>query len=202
MKSHYLRYVAAMLMTLIALTNSSYSFAESDYATDKSWYFGLGITASDLSINATNLSQLNSGNTSTTFTTTGSAFKLFTGYKFDPILSIEAGLTSFGEVVMSTDTSKKNLFNSDSLYLAAIATRPISDSIHAFGKLGMSLWSLYNNNEDVIESGQGLIYGMGLDINLYGSKERTLLFEWEHYNFSGVALKSANSIGASISFKF
>jgi len=54
----------------------------------------------------------------------------------------------------------------------------------------------------MIESGQGLTYSVGVNVDLYGGDERTLSIEWERYNFSGVALKEADSVSASIKFKF
>ena len=94
------------------------------------------------------------------------------------------------------------MFKADVVYVDAVMTQPIFKSIAVQARLGMSFWSLGNSDENEIESGQGLTYGAGLNIDIYGSKERTLLIGWERYNFSGVALKEADLISASIKFRF
>jgi hypothetical protein len=195
----------AKFITAIALltcAHMSQVFAESGFGRENRLYFGFGVTASDLAFNETNLSLKYSGGSLSSFDHTGNAFKLFGGYQFDPLLGVELGLTSFGEIVMDNSLGQSNLFTADAAYIAATATRPITKNISALAKLGMSFWTLNDNDENNIESGQGLIYGAGLDFNLYGNNDRSLLVEWEHYNFSGVALKEANQIGASLVFRF
>ena len=169
---------------------------------DLGWYFGVGVTTSNVSFNETNLSSMYSDNPDSTFDHSGNAFKLSMGYQFDPLLGIEFGYTSFGEIVMSNGQAKSNIFDVDGVYVSATATRPLSKNIDVLAKGGMFFWSLNDDDMNSIEDGQGLTYGAGLDINLYGGKERTLLIEWEHYSFSDVALKEADTIGASIKFNF
>jgi len=192
--------VAAAILTGCAYAPQT--FADTDSVVGMPWYFGVGITASDLSFNDKNLSTMYSGNADSTFSHSGNAFKLFGGYQFDPLLSMEFGYTSFGEIVMTNDEAKRNLFDVDGAYVSAIATQPISKNVDVLAKGGMFFWSLNDSDDNSIEDGQGLTYGAGLNINFYGNKERSLLIEWEHYSFSGVALKEADSIGASLKFKF
>ena len=189
-------------MALVACAYMPQAFAESGYERESRMYFGFGVTASDLAFNEANLSLNYSGGSLSSFDHTGNAFKLFGGYQFDPLLGVEMGITSFGEIVMDSASGQSNLFMADSAYVAATATQPITKNISAIAKLGMSFWELNDNNENTIESGQGLIYGAGIDFNLYGNNDRSLLIEWDHYNFSGVALKEANQIGASLVFRF
>ena len=189
-------------IALLACVQMPQAFAESGYERENRMYFGFGVTASDLAFNETNLSLQYSGGSLSSFDHTGNAFKLFGGYQFDPLLGVEIGITSFGEIVMNSSSGQRNLFMADSAYVAATATQPITKNISAIAKLGMSFWELNDNDENTIESGQGLIYGAGLDFNLYGNNDRSLLIEWEHYNFSGVALKEASQIGASLVFRF
>lgn len=167
-----------------------------------SGYAGFGLTTTDLTLNNENLSQRYSDNGNSTFNQNGNAFKAFLGFQLDPLLGIELGYTSFGELVMSGNGEKSNLFTSDGLYLSTTATKPITKNVTAMAKAGMFFWTLYDNADDSIEDGQGITYGAGLDLNLYGGKERTLLIEWEHYSFSDVALKDGDTIGASIKFNF
>ena len=202
MKVHHLKTKLLFIIALLCFAQLPQAFAETSFEREGRWYVGVGITVPNLTLNETNLSSMYSGNATSTFDHSGNAFKLFGGYQIDPMLGIEVGITSFGEIVMDTDQTKSNLFMPETLYVVATATQPISKNIDVIGKLGMSFWSLYDNNDNTIESGQGLVYGVGLDINLYGSKKRSLLIEWEHYNFSGVALKEANTIGANIIFRF
>ena len=192
-----------MAIALLACAQMPQVFAESGYERANRMYFGFGVTASDLGFNETNLSLQYSSGSVSSFDHGGNAFKLFGGYQFDPLLGVELGITSFGEIVMDNAAmGQRNIFTADSAYVAATATQPITKNINVIGKLGMSFWSLIDNDENNVESGQGLMYGAGIDFNLYGNNDRTLLIEWEHYNFSGVALKEANQVGASLVFRF
>jgi len=177
-------------------------FAESGPDIEKRWYAGVGVGATDLTFNETNLSAMYSGGSDSSFRQGGNTFKLFAGYQFDPLLGVELGVTRFGEIVMDSIPVQRNLFTVDAVYVDAVVTRPVFKNIDVQAKLGMSFWSLTDDDENDIESGQGLTYGAGLNIDIYGSKERTLLIEWERYNFSGVALKEADVISASIKFRF
>ncbi len=176
--------------------------AASDADEFNRWYAGVGVGASDVALNEPNLSTTYAGAPGASFRQGGNTFRMFGGYRFDPLLKMELGITSFGEVVMDATAGQRNLFTSDSGYLSALISRPISKNIDIQARLGMSFWTLYDKDDNTIESGQGLLYGAGLDINLYGEKARTLLLEWEHYNFSGVALEEADAFNASIKFSF
>ena len=202
MNTHHKKTKFFTAMALVACAYMPQAFAESGYERESRMYFGFGVTASDLAFNETNLSLNYSGGSLSSFDHTGNAFKLFGGYQFDPLLGVELGITSFGEIVMDNSLGQSNLFTAEGAYVAATATRPITKNISVLAKLGMSFWDLNDNDENTIESGQGLIYGAGLDFNLYGNNDRSLLIEWEHYNFSGVALKEANQVGASLVFRF
>jgi OOP family OmpA-OmpF porin len=165
-------------------------------------YFGVGLTSTDLTLNDENLSQTYAGNDSSIFNQNGNAFKLFLGYQYDPLLGLELGYTSFGEMVMSGGGSKSNLFNTDGIYFSTTVTKSITKNITATAKAGMFFWTLFDNADDPLEEGQGITYGAGLDLNLYGGKERTLLVEWEHYAFSDVSLKDGDTIGVSLKFNY
>jgi len=195
---------APLLMTMVFLVCGyvPQAFAESGFDTENSWYAGVGVGVTNLTFNEANLSAMYSGDPDSSFRQGGSTFKLFAGYQFDPFLGVELGLTSFGEIVMDTRPGQRNLFKADAMYVDAVMTQPVFKNIAVQAKLGMSFWSLMDNDENEIESGQGLTYGAGLNIDIYGSKERTLLIGWERYNFSGVALKEADLVSASIKFRF
>jgi hypothetical protein len=194
--------IGKVLAALLIITCSCapQAFAASGGEDHGHWYFGVGLASTDLQTNEKNMSATYGDGSAADFDHNGTAFKLFVGYQVDPLLGLEAGLTSFGEIVMTDSQAKRNLFNADGVYIAATATRPVTKNINAQAKLGMFFWSLNDKHDKTLEDGQGLTYGVGLDINLYGGKERTLLVEWEHHNFSGVALEEADSIGVSLKF--
>ncbi|MCF6259516.1 MAG: porin family protein [Gammaproteobacteria bacterium] len=169
---------------------------------EKRWYAGVGVSTTDLTFNEANLSAAYAGGTDASFRQGGNTFKLFAGHQFDPFLGVEMGVISFGEIVMDTRLRQNNVFTANALYVDAVVTQPVHKNIDVQAKLGTSFWSLMDNDDNEIESGQGLTYGVGVNIDLYGSDERTLLIEWERYNFSGVALKEADSVSASIKFRF
>jgi len=169
---------------------------------EKRWFAGIGVSATKLTFNEANLSAMYTGGSGASFRQGGDTFKLFAGYQFDPLLGVEVGVASFGEIVMESNANQRNVFTANAAYVDAVVTLPLMKNIDFQSKLGMSFWSLVDNNEKEIESGQGLTYGVGVNIDLYGGDTRTLLIEWERYTFSGVALTEADSINASIKFKF
>ena len=61
---------------------------------------------------------------------------------------------------------------------------------------------MYGKNEETLESGQGLLYGAGFDVNIYSSKERIMRIEWEHHEFDQITLNSADTISVSAIFNF
>ena len=176
--------------------------ATTDDAFIPTGYFGIGLTSTDLRLNDENLSKTYAGNDSSTFNQNGNAFKMFIGYQYDPLLGLEVGYTSFGEMVMSDSGTKNNLFNTDGIYFSTTATKSITENITVMAKAGMFFWTLFDNADDPLEEGQGITYGAGLDLNLYGGKERTLLVEWEHYAFSDVSLKDGDTVGVSLKFNY
>ncbi len=177
-------------------------FAAPGSDTEKRWYAGVGVSATNLTFNEANLSVAYSGGTEASFRQAGNTFKLFAGHQFDPILGVELGVISFGEIVMDVNSRQSNVFTANAVYIDAVVAQPMFKNIDFQARLGTSFWSLMDNDDNEIESGQGLTYGVGVNIDLYGGDERTLLIEWERYNFSGVALKEADSVSANIKFKF
>lgn len=191
----------AAITLAIALSTQVAAATDSEFKGDR-FYLGVGLTSTNLDISSQNLSQRYSGNTLSTFDHNKNAFKLFTGYRLDPFLALELGYTSFGEVIMTNNQNRQNIFQIDGGYMSAVGTQTLTNNIDAFVKGGMFFWSLYDANDNEIEGGQGLLYGAGLDINLYGDKKRSLQLEWERHHFSGVAISKADTIGVSLKFKF
>ena len=193
---------AVFASLILASAYSTELLADTTYNNGLGWYYSVGVTSTNLKSNEKNLSSIYNNNNSASFNHSGNAFKATAGYQIDPILGLEFGFTSFGEIVMTDNQSMRNVFDSDGVYVAATTRQKLTPNIDGFAKLGMFFWTLYDDNDDTIEDGQDLTYGLGLEFDLYGGKERTLVIEWEHYSFSGVALEEADSIGASLKFNF
>lgn len=190
------------LVLLVSAYSSEELLAASTYNKGLGMYYGVGFTSTNLSFNDSNLSSMYSSNSNSSFEHSGNAFKLTMGYQFDPLVGMEFGYTSFGEIVMTDDQAKRNIFDSDGFYVSTTARQRFTRNIEGVAKLGMFFWSLYDDNDKSIEDGQDLTYSVGLEFDLYRGKERTLLIEWERYSFSGVALEEANSIAATLKFNF
>lgn len=202
MKSYYSKKSLLLVAVFLAGGSMSQVFAAPGFDTEKRWYIGVGVSETDLTFNKTNLSAAYSGGSDASFRQGGSTFKLFAGHQFDPFLGVELGVISFGEIIMDVNSRQRNVFTAEAVYIDAVITQPMFKNIDFQAKLGTSFWSLTDNNDNEIESGQGLTYSVGVNVDLYGGDERTLSIEWERYNFSGVALKEADSVSASIKFKF
>lgn len=191
-----------LALLLLVSTYSSELLADSAYNKGLGMYYGVGFTSTNLSFNDNNLSSMYSNNSNSSFEHSDNAFKLTMGYQFDPLVGMEFGYTSFGEIVMTDDQSKRNIFDSDGFYVSTTARQRFTPNIEGVAKLGMFFWALYDDNDKSIEDGQDLTYSVGLEFDLYRGKERTLLIEWERYSFSGVALEEADSIAATLKFNF
>ena len=166
------------------------------------FYFGAGLSQTNLIANQPNLSAAYSTNPQSTFEPNGFGIGLMAGIKLDQHLAFEAAYTNIGSIALDNGTTQKKAFNADLFNINAVLSTPISNNINAFGKLGISLWETYDDDLNTMDSGNGLLYGAGFDINVYGNDKRTLRVEWTHNEFENIIFESAATVSVSALFNF
>ena len=198
MKNIRLNLKSLSLATVLSLTQST-AFA-TNLINDR-LYLGIGLVQSDLSVNKNNVNA-NFTNNNSSLNNNGFGLEVLAGYKIDEFLAFEIGYTDIGDINSTENTVSLNLFSVDSLYINAKFNHNLSNNIDAFAKLGVSMWEVYKDYDSTLESGEGLLYGAGLDINIYNNKDRVLRLEWEHHEFDNITLNDADTISASVIFHF
>ena len=56
--------------------------------------------------------------------------------------------------------------------------------------------------DSTLESGEGFLYGAGVNINIYNNKDRMLRVEWEHHEFDNITLDNVDTVSVSAIFQF
>ena len=166
-------------------------------------YGGAGLVSSRFNANETQLSAtFDPGNTAS-YDNSNSSLALFIGYQFDTHLAMQISYSDIGDIVLSNGSLKQSLFGTEILNMSAVITYPVNNDLGLFGKIGAFAW-----DQDIADtsidsnSGEGISYGAGLDYNLYGSKERYLRLEWDHYDFDDVFIDTVDTATLSLVFQF
>ncbi len=130
----------------------------------------------------------------------------FVGFRLDEILSVQCDLIGMGSVRVTDLGVTRKLFDPILFSVSAVMTQPLSNNLKAYGKLGGSYWSLSQPLTSTqalnLNSGFGLSFGAGLDINLYGGTDRVLRLEWNHYKMDGVLIDKADGLTLGANFSF
>lgn len=185
------------LIAAVMLTSSTTVSAQ-----DMSYYFGVGLNQSNLVTNQLNMAHAYSTSTESTFEPTGFGLGLTAGINVDEHLAFEITYSDLGSIALNNGSIKEKAFNVDLLNINAKISHPINENFSAFGKLGISLWDTYDDDLNTLESGNGFLYGAGVDINLYGNHDRILRVEWLHNEFENIIFESADTISISAIFNF
>ncbi len=191
--THSILLSAALLIT----TNAS----AVNYLSDRI-YAGIGLAQSDLQINNNNVAAVNNLGGQAKLESNGFGMDIFAGFRFDDHLALEMGYVDLGSANLDDGTTVQEFLEVDSVYLDAVLSHRVSSRIDIFAKAGVSAWSVDNVNTNESTDGEGIHYGAGLDVNLYGDKARALRVKWEHHEFDNVILEGTDSVSASMLFNF
>ena len=157
------------LMLACSLFTASYS-AHAGGADDLGFYFGVGASQSSLDANQANMSLAYGSDPQSSFETNGLGLSLVAGLSMDEYLSFEASYTELGSIALDNGTTQVKMFDADIFNVSALLSYPVNEKVDVFGRLGLSYWSTLDENVDTLESGSGLVYGAGMDVNVYGNK--------------------------------
>lgn len=165
-------------------------------------YFGAGISNSDLQINQKNIIAANNLNPQSTFDNHDTGVEFILGVEVDEHLGFEIGYADLGSVALNDGTATRDYYTVDSLHVSALLGTAVTDNVDVFARLGISAWEIYDDQDDSVNIGDGLLYGLGTNINIYGMKDRVLRLEWKHHEFDDVTLTDSDTVTASVVFNF
>jgi OmpA-OmpF porin, OOP family len=140
-KSRYPMLIA-LTFALVATTTQVQS------ATDEGWYGGLSLGASRIKLADDFLSYPGATGQSLSKDETGTAYKLFAGYRLKRNFALEGGYTDFGSFSATNNIAAIALFGPGSLavklkssgfHLDAVGIVPVGNKFELFGKLGVIL---------------------------------------------------------------
>ena len=121
--------------------------------------------------------------------------KIYGGYSINPNIGVELGYADLGKFSSAAGDVKGH-----GLFLDAVGTVPITQSLSAIGRLGAfngKLRDTVNGNS----SGTNLKGGLGLQYDF--NKQTGVRAEWERYKFKGVNEKpSADMYSIGLNHKF
>ena len=185
---------------ILAVCSASTLAANNPFSS--SIYFGAGLAQTNLELNEKNIKANNLVPGQSEFKTNNNGYTVFLGTKIDDHMSLEMGYSSLGDVQVSQNNQTNELFSVDSLFINTSLSYPVTQNTDVYAKLGISEWSIESTNSNFNDYGTGLNYGLGLDINIYAAKNRTLRVEWIHQQFDEIALSTSDTITASMVFNF
>ena len=166
------------------------------------FYFGAGLVQTNLSINQENVVSLNGLSGQADFENDGHSLKLLVGVDLDEHLSFELGLVDLGSVSLSDGVTTQKFISAESIYLDSILRQAIGDDVNVFALLGVTSWEVTNEFDETSTAGTGLHYGLGFDVNIYGSNNRVMRVLWDRHEFDQIILDEADSVSISVLFKF
>jgi len=190
---------------ITALLITSGVVATNVMAADMSgWYVGasLGRSSIDVDTNKTVAAAVAAGYATAAVTATdlsGTAYKLFAGYKVNKNFAVEGGYTDLGKGSLSVTTtgpvaSGVASFEATVWEVNAVGILPINENFSVFGKLGYH-WDdakttgtgIFGNKD---YSGDDFKFGVGAEYNI--NKNVGLRLEFERYS------KIASSVGTDV----
>lgn len=168
----------------------------------KHFYIGAGISHSSFDINQLNMAAAYGTSPTDEFKIQGSGLNILMGFQVDPHLAFELSYADLGSVALDNDTVQRKVFDAEVINLSSKLSMPVSEDIEAFAKVGLSYWSTLDDDMDSLESGSGISYGAGIDINVYGNKDRIMRVEWHHQTYDEIVFNGSDTVSLSAVFKF
>ncbi|MDH5216630.1 MAG: outer membrane beta-barrel protein, partial [Gammaproteobacteria bacterium] len=187
-----------LLSTALLITTNASAV---NYLSDRI-YAGIGLTQSDLQLNDKNVPAVNGLGGAANFENNGFGMDVFAGFKFDDHLALEMGYVDLGSANLDDGTTVQEFLIVDSVYLDAVLRHSVSSRIDVFAKVGISAWSVENVVTNESADGEGVHYGAGFDVNLYGDKARAMRIKWDHHEFDNLIVESTDSVSVSMLFNF
>lgn len=127
------------------------------------------------------------------------AWRVLGGYRLNPYFAVEGGYVDLGEIKSSSRVTGANpgtiktTLESDAVFLTALGGYPVTESLFAYGKLGLLRWDSEAKSTADLLSGTAtaraddddidLTYGVG--VNLRVSERFAVRLDWDRYQLGG-----------------
>ncbi len=173
-------------------------------ASDEGGYFGLGIGQAKADVYKSKIvTDYPTVSNKASIDNTNYGLRVFAGYWFDPYLGMELSMHDVPEFKATESGVRTDLFAMFNVGIFALARKEFGKH-ELFAKVGINSWEVCQSSgcDTKLDSGQGLAYGAGINLNLYDSKARMMRIEWEHSAIDSVYLKKLDVISINIVFNF
>ena len=199
MNTHHIK----RMLTAVLMLISSTQLAFAEIHNSNRYYFGAGISSTSLTIDSANASAIFSGHDEITADENQASLELLFGIKLDEYLTLEFGVADLGKINAINNSQPTQLLSVSNFFIDTSLETKLSENISVFGKVGLSLWNTkLGHAKDSYEEGNGLLYGVGLDLNLYGGSNRKLRFEVKRYDFDSLYLEKADTASMTLMLYF
>jgi len=135
------------------------------------------------------------------------AFKLFTGYRFNPYVGIESAYVHLGDVTYSGRFGAQPVsggkVEATGFNLALLGSYPLAQELSLFAKLGIFIWEWRASDTtsgqpfSTAEDGADLSFGVGLSYSF--ARKWALRGEWERFKLDEV---DADLLSIGLVFRF
>lgn len=157
------------------------------------WYGGVGFGQSKADVECEPEYEALLADISCSADDSGSAWKLFGGFKFSPNAAIEFSYIDLGEfTIKGTDSffgSTRFSVEPTGFNIAGVGSVPVSSNFSLLGKIGLFLWDIDTRLGTSIgsasesDSGTDLMFGVGAAFEF--TKGTALRVEWERFSDVG-----------------
>ena len=174
------------------------------FALGESYSFGIGVGQSSFQLKQASIIANYSGLTSSSSFTDSSTTLLFSGgVQLDPYLSLNLEYLAQGDIKATESLVQKKLFDVSTLTFAVGLHHEFNERFNGYARLGVHMWDATTGSDfDSVDGTVDLTYGIGMDINIYGGRERLMRIQWDRYDYDGVYLDSSDVISISLMFIF
>lgn len=173
-------------------------------AAHPAFYLGLGIGHSSFDFNNSNIvSDFRQLSDAGTISDDATTFDFYGGIPLDEFLSLEFDLVLAGDVTAREAGRSSKLFDVSTFDVTAMLSKQVSANTRMFGRLGAHMWDISESGGalDTINNAVDVTFGLGADINLYGSTSRQLRVQWNHYRYDGIYIEDNNILSISLLFE-
>ncbi len=115
----------------------------------------------------------------------------YAGYRFDEHLAVQVDGSLGGTVTASDNGTVSELFKALLYSVSAVAGADLWQGLRAYVKVGATRWSLSQGSNEIV-AGFAPSVGVGVDADLFGSRQRKMRIEWTRVQMSRDFMKSTD----------
>ncbi len=168
------------------------------------YILGLGIGSSSFALNEANIvADFGQVTNSSSFNDDSTSFSFFGGIPFDDYLSLEFDVVLAGDLTAKENNRSSKLFDVTTFAITAVLSKPVSDNIDLFARIGAHMWDISESSGDLdtINNAVDLTFGLGADINIFGSHARKLRVQWNHYQYDDIYIEDSDTLSLNLLFE-